>query len=74
MTRRPDEDSDLVLINELVFAPRGLKLARFSQAETLAGKAPDFRVLQAEKLVAFCEAKSPRDDWLDDQLDKARPL
>jgi hypothetical protein len=74
MARRPDEDSDLALIEELMFAPRGLQLERFSQAETLAGKTPDFRVFQAGQLVAFCEAKSPRDDWLDDQLDNARPI
>ena len=74
MARKPDEDSDLALIDELIFTPKGLQLERFSQAETLAGKTPDFRVFQAGQLVAFCEAKSPRDDWLDDQLDTARPL
>lgn len=74
MPQKPDEDIDLALIQELMFTARGLQLTRFSQAETLAGKTPDFRVSQAGKLVAFCEAKSPRDDWLDDQLDTAEPL
>lgn len=74
MARRPDEDRDLELIEELMFAPRGLQLQRFTQAETLTGKTPDFRVFKTGDLVAFCEAKSPRDDWLDDQLDVAAPM
>jgi hypothetical protein len=53
MARRPDEDRDLELIEELLFAPRGLQLQRFTQAETLAGKTADFRVLKAGNLVAF---------------------
>jgi hypothetical protein len=74
MARRPDEDRDLEVIEDLLFAPRGLQLQRFTQAETLAGKTPDFRAFKAENLVAFCEAKSPPDDWLDDQLDVAAPM
>jgi hypothetical protein len=74
MARAPDEDRDLELIEELLFAPRGLQLQRFTQAETLAGRTPDFRVLKAGNIVAFCEAKSPRDDWLDDRLDVAAPM
>lgn len=74
MARKPDEDPDLTLVDELIFSPTGLKLERFSRAETLTGKTPDFRVFQSGQLVAYCEAKSPRDDWLDDQLEEARPL
>ncbi len=74
MARKPDEDNDLALIEELIFIPKSLQLERFSQVEMQAGKTPDYRVFQAGRLVAFCEAKSPRDDWLDDQLDAARPL
>lgn len=74
MARKPDEDSDLALIQELIFTPRALQLTRFPQAEMQAGKTPDFRVFQAGRLVAFCEVKSPRDDWLDDLLDTAQPL
>jgi hypothetical protein len=74
MARRPDEGLDVGLKEELLFTPRGLQLQRFTQAETLAGKTPDFRVFQLGNLVAFCEAKSPQDDWLDDQLDVAAPM
>jgi len=70
--RKPDEDPDLKLIEELIFAPRGLELQRFSHQET--GRTPDFRVLRAGELAAYCEVKSPRDDWLDNQLDVAPPL
>ncbi len=73
MVRGPEEQSDLKSVEELVFAPRGLELQRFSHAETVAGRTPDFRVFQAGQLAAFCEIKSPRDDWLDSQLDAAAP-
>jgi hypothetical protein len=71
---KPNEDPDLKLVEELLFAPRHLVLQRFSRTETLTGRTPDFRVFRTGELVAFCEVKSPRDDWLDDQLDDAPPL
>jgi hypothetical protein len=71
---KPNEDPDLRLVEELLFAPRNLVLQRFSRAETLTGRTPDFRVFRADELAAFCEVKSPRDDWLHDQLDDAPPL
>jgi hypothetical protein len=73
MARKPNEDSDLALVEELLFAGKGLELERFDRAETLAGRTPDFRVRREGTLKAFCEVKSPRDDWLDEQLDKAQP-
>ena|SRR5579871_1314570 len=73
MARGPNEDPDLQLVEELIFAPRRLVLHRFSQIETLRGRTPDFRVIQQDRLAAFCEVKSPRDDWLDDQLDVTPP-
>jgi hypothetical protein len=66
MARRPSEGPDLKLADELAFAPRGLDLQRI--AETAAGPTPDFRVTRGSELVAFCEVKSPRDDWFDEQL------
>ena len=74
MARGPQEDADLRLVQELVFDPRGLTLQRFSHAEMKVGRTPDFRVLKDGELVAFCEVKSPRDDWLADQLSAAQPL
>jgi hypothetical protein len=71
MAREPNEGPDLKLVEELLFAPHGLDLQRFSHAETVAGRTPDFRVTRDSQLVAFCEVKSPRDDWLDDQLASA---
>jgi hypothetical protein len=69
MTRGPNESADLKLVSELVFASHDLDLQRFSRSETVAGKTPDFRVTRGNRLVAFCEVKSPRDDWLDEQLE-----
>ena len=74
MTRKPDEEPDLKLVEELIFAPKGLALQRFSHSETVTGRTPDIRVLRKGKLAALCEVKSPRDDWLDNQLDVAPPL
>lgn len=69
----PNEDADLTLVEELLFVPRGLALERFSHAETVAGRTPDFRVRRGSDLVAYCEVKSPRDDWLLEQLQEAPP-
>jgi hypothetical protein len=60
--RTKNEEPDLQLAEELVFAGKGLQLEKFDRAETLAGKAPDVRVLRARVLKACCEVKSPRDD------------
>lgn len=72
MPQRPDEEPDLKLVEELLFDGRRLRLERFDRAETLAGRTPDFKVLRDGALVAFCEVKSPRDDWLDEQLEDAK--
>jgi hypothetical protein len=71
MVRAHDEDPDLKLVEELVFGGTRLTLERFERAETLMGRTPDFRVRCGRALVAYCEVKSPRDDWLDEQLDGA---
>ncbi len=73
MTRTPDEESDLLLVDSLVFAPRGLSVKRFSHAETVRSRTPDFRILQLDEVVAFCEVKSPRDEWLDEKLVDSKP-
>lgn len=73
MARKPNEEPDLDLTEELLFAGKNLQLERFNRAETLAGRTPDFRVQRGGTVVAYCEVKSPRDDWLDEQLDSAAP-
>jgi hypothetical protein len=70
VARRPDEEPDLKLAEELIFRGHGLTLER---VEVRAGRAPDFRVLSGDTLKAFCEVKSPRDDWLDEQIEAAPP-
>jgi hypothetical protein len=52
MPRGPNEDPDLTLVEKLLFAGRGLELRRFSHAETVAGRTPDFRVIRSGTLVA----------------------
>ena len=71
MARGPNEEPDLDLTEELLFAGQNLQLERFDRAETVAGRTPDFRVRRDGALVAYCEVKSPRDDFLEEQLDRA---
>ena len=73
MARHPNEEHDLQLAEKLIFGGRGLVLQRYALSETLEGRTPDFRVLRDGKLVAYCEVKSPRDDWLDEQIECAPP-
>lgn len=63
-----DETADIDLTDELLFRPRRLVLEPFSAEEIGRAKTPDRRVMQSGHLVAFAEIKSPRDDWLDEQL------
>jgi hypothetical protein len=73
MTGEPDETADLSLVECLLFRKPGIVLERFNRQETLAGRTPDFKVMRDGKLVAFCEVKSPRDDWLEEQIESALP-
>lgn len=68
-----NERPDLDLVASY-FSDRGLTAERFSRAETQVGRTPDFRVRQGDRLVAYCEVKSPNDPWLDEQLEDAPPL
>ncbi len=70
--RGPNEPADLAIVEEILRS-HWLMPQRFTKAEMRAGKTPDYRVMRGDALAAFCEVKSPRDDWLDDQLDEAAP-
>ncbi len=70
--RGPDEPADLAIVEE-IFQSWGLTPQRFTKAKIRAGRTPDYRVLRGNDLVAYCEVKSPRDDWLDEQLEEAAP-
>ena len=68
----PHENDDLTFISDWM-AAYSLRTERFSSAETRQGKTPDFRIFRDDKLAAYCEVKSPRDSWLDDQIEDAAP-
>lgn len=70
MKQYPSEDDDLKLAEKLVFAPIGLSLQKIPRG---GGRTADLQVLQNGALVAYCELKSPRDEWLDKLLDLAKP-
>lgn len=70
MSRYPSEADDQKLTESLVFNPNGLKLVKVPQGSSYT---PDFQVIKNGTLVAYCELKSPRDDWLDKLLDMVKP-
>ena len=65
MSKVSTESNDQSLAEDLVFKPNGLTLLKVPRG---TGFSPDFQVILNEKQVAFCEMKSPRDDWLESQL------
>ena len=73
MPRAPSELHDLELVAEW-FATNDLHAQRFADDEVSAGKTPDFRLFRNNQHVAYCEVKSPRDEWLDDKLAGAEPF
>ncbi len=70
MADRTNEDADLGLVEELVSGPAGFVLERIETTQELR---PDFRMVSWRGLAGYCEVKSPRDDWLDEQLEQAPP-
>lgn len=70
MKQYPSEDEDLKLAESLIFTPYGLTVLKIPRG---VEKSADLQVLKSGVLVAYCELKSPRDEWLDDKLDDALP-
>lgn len=68
-----DESADLAFVADL-FGSQQLQAIPFSKAEVGSGKTPDFRIMRGDQLLAYCEVKSPNDEWLDRQLDGAKPF
>lgn len=60
-------------MRRLLFDPIGARLIRFTRAQSTEGPTPDFEVRIDDDVIAFCELKSPRDDWLENELDAAEP-
>ena len=53
---------------------RGFRAERFSKVQTYSGKTPDFRVSRNGEFLLYCEVKSsPKDRWLDKQLEDVAP-
>jgi large subunit ribosomal protein L30 len=57
------EESDAILLQQRIFAPRRLRLQRFKKEE-MNNKTPDFRVLKDGVIRGYCEMKSPQDSWI----------
>lgn len=63
-TTRYDELADAALLSKLAFADNAVSTESYSEKERNEGKRPDFKLLKDGKLSAFCEMKSPRDDYI----------
>jgi len=70
MTQMNTEGIDQKLAENLAFNPHGLTLQKIKRG---IGRSPDFQVSLNGTLVAYCELKSPRDEWLDKLLVHAKP-
>jgi hypothetical protein len=70
MTQINTEAVDQKQVEDLIFNPHGLTLQKIKRG---LGRSPDFQVLLNGTPVAYCELKSPQDDWLDKLLDQAKP-
>jgi ribosomal protein L30 len=61
-SRKADEKADMALIKRALFDLHGLRLERVKKRRDEMG--PDFKIMKGQELVAYCELKSPRDDWI----------
>jgi large subunit ribosomal protein L30 len=61
-SRTPDERADVALMKRVLFDLDHLKLERVKKRKDEKG--PDFKIMKGQELVAYCELKSPRDDWI----------
>jgi large subunit ribosomal protein L30 len=62
--KRYDEASDAALLIKLAFDGADVSIETYSESERNQGKKPDFKLLKNGKVAAFCEMKSPRDDFI----------
>jgi hypothetical protein len=65
----PFEEDDLKLAGDLIFTLNGLELNKILRG---ASHTADLQMLLNGVLVAYCELKSPRDDWLEKLLDSTK--
>jgi hypothetical protein len=61
---RYDEAADAALLRKLAFDQNGISLETYGATARKKGKTPDFKLFRDGALRAFCEMKSPRDDYV----------
>ena len=59
-----DEAADAALLRELAFDPQAIVPEPYPDADRKRGKTPDFKLTKGGNLSAYCEMKSPRDDYI----------
>lgn len=65
-------DSEAIVKNFLLTF--GLKAVRFDKKSMNSGKTPDFKILQHDVLIFYCEVKNTKEDeWLSGLLEHAEP-
>jgi large subunit ribosomal protein L30 len=59
-----DEAADAALLRALAFDQQAIVPEPYSDADRRRGKTPDFKLMKNDRLCAYCEMKSPRDDYV----------
>jgi hypothetical protein len=61
LPRPVNEEADEAMMRELIFKGRDVEVERLPDGKS---KSPDFKLIKEGSLKAYCELKSPRDDWV----------
>jgi hypothetical protein len=58
-----NEEADRALMRQLLFNRQDVELESLAEGKN---KSPDFKIMKNGEIKAYCELKSPRDDWIFD--------
>ena len=65
-----NEEADRALMRQLLFNRQDLELVSLAEGKN---KSPDFKIMKNGEIKAYCELKSPRDDWIFDVPKDLKP-
>jgi large subunit ribosomal protein L30 len=65
-----NEEVDRALMRQLLFNGQDVELVSLAEGKN---KSPDFKIMKNGELEAYCELKSPRDDWIFDVPKDLKP-
>lgn len=68
-----DEAADAALLCKLAFEPQAIVPELYPDADRKWGRTPDFKLMKDDRPSAYCEMKSPRDDYMFETPSDGRP-